>query len=61
MSKWFIAENSHCFIKGKIWILPFIHIYYDKYTFLETGVFTPSFGFEIAWLNWIYGIVVQKR
>jgi hypothetical protein len=45
---------------GKYWIIPCISIWYDRYYFLETGVETPAFGFQIAFLNYTYGITIQK-
>jgi hypothetical protein len=51
-SKWFIEQNKFATLKGRIW--------YDKYYFLETGVSSPAFGFQISWLSWAYGVTVQK-
>ena len=60
MHKWFVEHSKFVKFKGRIWIVPCISIWYDKYTFLETGVETPSFGFQVAWLSWYYGIKIQK-
>jgi hypothetical protein len=59
-SKWFIEQNKFATLKGRIWIIPCLSIWYDKYYFLETGVSSPAFGFQISWLSWAYGVTVQK-
>jgi len=51
MKNWFIVQNSFVSFKGRIWFIPCISIWYDKYTFLETGVTTPAFGLQFAWLK----------
>jgi hypothetical protein len=61
MSKWFIANNRYGKFNGKYWIIPCISLWYDKYSFLERGVTSPSFGFQISWLNFAYGLTIQKR
>ena len=60
MKKWFISQNGLYHIKGKIWIIPCISLWYDKDNFLETGVTSPSFGMQISWLNWSYGLIIQE-
>jgi hypothetical protein len=52
MKNWFIAQNSFVSFKGRIW--------YDKHTFLDTGLTTPTFGLQFAWLKWTYGFMIQK-
>lgn len=59
-SKWFVAQNKFATLKGRIWIIPCLSIWYDKYYFLETGVASPAFGFQFSWLSWAYGITIQK-
>jgi hypothetical protein len=61
MKNWFIAQNSFISFKGRIWFIPCISIWYDKHTFLETGVTTPAFGLQFAWLRWTYGFMIQKE
>ena len=60
MSKWFIENNRFVRFKGKCWIIPCISIWYDKYYFLETGVTSPAFGIQISFLNFAYGLTIQK-
>ena len=45
MKKWFISQNGLYHIKGKIWIIPCISLWYDKDSFLESA--KPL----IKWLN----------
>lgn len=59
MKKWFISQNKFFTFKGRIWIIPSISIWYQKYTFLETGVGTPAFGIQFAWLRWSYNLSFQ--
>jgi hypothetical protein len=59
MKKWFISQNKFSTFKGRVWIIPCISVWYDKYTFLETGVGTPAFGIQLAWLRWSYGFSLQ--
>lgn len=60
MKKWFIAQNKLLYFKGRFWFIPCISIWYDKNTFLETGVTTSAFGIQIAWFSWTYGFMLQK-
>jgi hypothetical protein len=60
MDKWFVSKNKFSSFPGHIWFVPCISIWYDKNTFLETGVETPAFGVQIAWLKWSYGFTIQK-
>jgi hypothetical protein len=59
MKKWFISQNKFSTFKGRIWIIPCISVWYDKYTFLATGEETPAFGIQLAWLRWSYGFSLQ--
>ena len=61
MKNWFIVQNNFVSFKGRIWFIPCISIWYDKNTFLETGVTTPAFGLQLAWLSYTYGFMIQKR
>ena len=58
--KWFIAQNKLLSFHGRIWFIPCISIWYDNRTFLETGIVTPAFGLQIAWLKWTYGFMLQR-
>jgi|688.fasta_scaffold45270_12 hypothetical protein len=60
LKNWFVAQNKFTSFKGRIWFIPCISIWYDKNTFLETGVVTPAFGIQIAWLGWVYSFMLQK-
>ena len=60
MRKWFIDTNRFVKVKGKIWIIPCISLWYDKDYFLETGVTSPAFGLQISWLRWAYGLTIQQ-
>lgn len=53
-------ESNFKKLDGKYWIIPCISIWYDKYYFLETGVYTPAFGIQISFLNFAYGLTFQK-
>jgi len=60
MKKWFIENNRFVTIRGKYWLIPCISIWYDKEYFLETGVTSPAFGIQISFLNFAYGLTIQK-
>ena len=60
MKKWFIENNRLVKIRGKYWLIPCISIWYDKEYFFETGVTSPSFGIQISFLNFAYGLTIQK-
>ena len=60
MRKWFIDTNRFVKVKGKIWIIPCIRLWYDKDYFLETGVTSPAFGLQISWFSWAYGLTIQQ-
>ena len=59
-NKWFIANNRYGKFNGMYWIIPCISLWYDKYSFLKTGVTSPSFGLQISWLNFAYGLTIQR-
>jgi hypothetical protein len=42
-------------------IIPTIVFFYNKETFLETGVYTPSFGLIIRWLTFMVGFQIQQE
>lgn len=41
-------------------LIPTIVIFYNKETFLETGVYTPSWGIIVRWLTFMVGIQIQQ-
>jgi hypothetical protein len=47
-------KNHHWFI------VPTIIFFYNKNTFLETGVYTPSWGITIRWLTYMIGFQIQQ-
>lgn len=60
MSKWFVAYNNFRYLKIMLYLLPHLDLWYHKYDFLETGVYSPSFGIKIGWLKWEYVFGLQK-
>jgi hypothetical protein len=60
MSKWYIENNRFVKFRDRYWLIPCISIWYDKNYFLETGVYSPAFGFQISWINFAYGLTIQK-
>ena len=59
MRNWFTTRSAVRY-KGRFWIIPCISLVYDKYTFLETGVLTPSLQIQFAWLSFSCGLIIQK-
>lgn len=57
---WFITHNRFFKTKGSIHILPEFCVWFDKNYFLETGVYTPAFGFQICWVKWKWAVGLQK-
>jgi hypothetical protein len=41
-------------------IIPTIVFFYNKETFLETGVYTPSWGITVRWLTYMIGFQIQE-
>jgi hypothetical protein len=60
MKKWFIENNRFVKFRGMYWIIPSVSIWYDKYHFLETGITSSAFGIQISFLNFTYGLTIQK-
>lgn len=58
--KWTIENNGFFKNYGYYLFLPYVRIWYDKYRFLETGVYTPAFGINIGWLNFGYSLTIQQ-
>ena len=54
MSKWFIREKKGKISKKDLFLIPTIKVWYNKRTFLETGVHTPAVrgnNFTYSYLN----------
>jgi hypothetical protein len=60
MKNWFIENNRFVKFRGKYWLIPCISLWYDKDFFRETGVTAPAFGIQISFLNFAYGLTIQK-
>ena len=58
--KWFICHNNFITTKNSIHILPEFCIWFNKDYFLETGVYTPAFGFKICWIKFMWSFGVQE-
>lgn len=58
--RWYIDKNKFYKHVGYYMIVPCISIWYNKYRFLETGVYTPAFGVNLGWLNFRYALAVQQ-
>lgn len=56
LTDFFIYKKKHHWF-----IIPTIVFFYDKETFFETGVYSPSFGFTFRWLILFMGFQVQKN
>jgi hypothetical protein len=55
--------DKHFFIYNKKhhwFIIPTVVFFYNKETFLETGVYTPSWGLTIRWLTYMIGFQIQE-
>lgn len=55
LKDFFIYKKKHHWF-----IIPTIVFFYDKNTFLETGVYTPAWGLTIRWLTFMIGIQIQE-
>lgn len=60
MNKWFIEPSKIRQYRTTYWLIPCISLKYDKESFLETGVTSPAFSIQIAFLNFAWGITIQK-
>ena len=47
MRKWFLKEKKGKISRKDFFIIPTIKVWYNKRTFLETGVHTPAWGIKI--------------
>ena len=41
-------------------LIPTIVFFYNKTEFLQTGVYTPSWGLTVRWLTYMMGIQIQE-
>lgn len=60
MSKWFIREKKGKVSSRDLFLIPTIKIWYNKRTFLETGVHTPAFGVKLHLFMFELSIAFQK-
>lgn len=61
MSKKVYEKNFFILKKKHHWfILPSIVFYYNKNEFLETGIYTPSWGITIRFLIFMIGFQIQE-
>ena len=51
----FIYKKKHHWF-----IIPTIVFFHNKETFLETGIYTPSWGLTIRWLTFMLGVQIQE-
>jgi hypothetical protein len=51
----FIIKKKHHWF-----IIPTIIYFYNKNTFLETGVYTQSWGVSVRWLVFMIGFQIQE-
>lgn len=51
----FIYKKNHHYF-----IIPTIIVYYNKHQFLETGIYTPSWGLTIRWMTFMIGLQIQE-
>lgn len=60
MEKWFLETTKVHRYRGVYWIIPCISLKYDKEFFLETGVTSPAFTLHVSFLNFAWGMIIQK-
>ena len=54
LKDFFIYKKKHHWF-----IIPTIVFFYNKETFLETGVYSPSWGVTMRWLTFMIGFQIQ--
>ncbi len=52
----FILKKKHYWF-----LIPTPIFFYNKETFFETGLYSPSIGFTLRFLNFMIGIQIQKN
>lgn len=60
MKNWFIKEKSVKRNRRDLFIIPTIKVWYNKRTFLETGVHTPAWGIKLHLFVFEFSISFQK-
>ena len=55
LKDFFIYKKKHHWF-----IIPTIVFFYNKETFLETGVYSPSWGVTMRWLTFMIGFQIQQ-
>lgn len=59
-TKWFIDVTKIYRYRNVYWLIPCISLKYDNEHFLETCVYSPAFLLQISFLNFAWGITIQK-
>jgi hypothetical protein len=54
LKDFFIYKKKHHWF-----LIPTIVFFYNKETFLETGVYSPSWGVTMRWLTFMIGFQIQ--
>lgn len=60
MTKWIIDTTKIKQYRNVYWLIPCISLKYEKEYFLETGVTSPAFVLNIAFLKYNWGMTIQK-
>lgn len=60
MKNWFIEKSTHKSNYNDLFIIPTFRIWWNKRTFLETGVYTKSINMEIRVFFWGYHLSIQE-
>jgi hypothetical protein len=55
LKDFFVYKKKHHWF-----IIPTVVFFYNKQTFLETGVCSPSWGLTIRWLTYMIGFQIQE-
>jgi len=58
--KWVTQISKIKTVYGIYWVLPCVSFQYSPNLFLETGVYTPAFMLQISFLNFTWGVTIQK-
>jgi hypothetical protein len=59
-TKLFIDVTKIYKYRGVYWLIPCVSLQYNNERFLETGVYSPAFSLQISFLNFTWGIIIQK-
>lgn len=60
MKIWFIREHRIKSNYNDLFIIPTIKVWWNKKTFLETGVYSNSIGIKVYILFWEYSLSIQE-